>query len=63
MSIEEYVEKVCSDASDKGLVDVIQFLKDTPFVGLFDNGQTYYDIAKEYFPKYLKKYGRKNITI
>ena len=63
LTVKEFVKKVCQEATDESIYQVIEEYKKQPFVGLFDSGTTWYDITKDYFKKYLKKFGRTNISL
>ena len=63
LSMEEFVMKVCQNATDESIYQVIEQYKSQPLVGLFDGGTSWYDVSKEYFEKYLKQFGRTNISL
>jgi hypothetical protein len=63
LTVKEFVKKVCQEATDESMYQVIEQYKKQPFVGLFDTNTTWYDITKDYFKKYLKKFGRTNISL
>jgi hypothetical protein len=56
------VKKVCKLGSDDDIRSLINQFKQTPFIGLFDTGKTWFTVHEKYFVKYLKKFGRMDLS-
>ena len=63
-SLRELVKKICKESSDETIILVIEDFKNKPFNGiLVETDETWFSISKDYFKKYLKKFGRTNISL
>ena len=64
LSLRKFVKQICKESSDETIILVIKDFKNTPFNGiLVENGETWFSVSKDYFKKYLKKFGRTNISL
>jgi hypothetical protein len=57
ITIKEFVKQVCKNSPDHAIITQIEDWKTAPFPSLFDD-TTWYDVTKDYFKKYLTKFGR-----
>ena len=64
IALREFVKKLCRESSDEKIIFVIEDFKNRPFNGiLVETDETWFSISKDYFKKYLKMFGRTNISL
>jgi hypothetical protein len=65
-SLKEFVKQICKEAKDETIILVIKDFKNKPFNGIqtgYKIDETWFSISKDYFKKYLKMFGRTNISL
>jgi hypothetical protein len=60
LSLKEFVKKLCKESSDERIIFFIKDFKNTPY---HKTDETWFSISKDYFKKYLKMFGRNNISL
>jgi hypothetical protein len=64
LTTREYVKKVCKESSDKEITLLIQQSKTERFPSFVETStDTWFDVTEKYFKKYLKMFGRTNISL
>jgi hypothetical protein len=62
LTTKEFVKILCKTQSDEEIRKYILVFKETPLIGLFNTGRTWFDLEEKTFVKYLKKFDRKEIS-
>jgi hypothetical protein len=64
LTTREFVKKVCKEGSDESITSLIQEWKTERFPSFVESStETWFDVTEKYFKKYLKMFGRTNISL
>jgi hypothetical protein len=59
-TVKQFVKLICKESPDHAIIAQIDDWKTKPFASLFGN-TTWYEMSKDYFKKYLTKFGRTEV--